>query len=220
MLKLGKRLSLPVLLAPVLFCLATAVAWAAPTPKDITAAVNAGNLPQAEMMLREVLKEHPNSAKAFYELGEVLAREGHNAEARQSLLRAEQIDPSLGFASSPAKFRELMDKLPATETRPAPVQAANAGVSNGGSAAATVAPAPAQRGGLPTCLAFAVATGGGDARRGARRRRCHGAQWARGSDGPRLWPRRLRHGRHGHGGRWHGLGRCRLDRCGRCCGRL
>ena len=32
MLKLGKRLSLPVLLAPVLFCLATAVAWAAPTP--------------------------------------------------------------------------------------------------------------------------------------------------------------------------------------------
>ena len=160
MLKLGKRLSLPVLLAPVLFCLATAVAWAAPTPKDITAAVNAGNLPQAEMMLREVLKEHPNSAKAFYELGEVLAREGHNAEARQSLLRAEQIDPSLGFASSPAKFRELMDKLPATETRPAPVQAANAGMSNGGSAAATMAPAPAQRGGLPTWIYILLAMGG------------------------------------------------------------
>ena len=131
-----------------------------PTIDQIHAKAVSGDIQGSLTMMEPVLKDHPNSAKAFYELGEVLAREGHNAEARQSLLRAEQIDPSLGFASSPAKFRELMDKLPATETRPAPVQAANAGVSNGGSAAATVAPAPAQRGGLPTWIYILLAMGG------------------------------------------------------------
>ena len=46
-----------------------ALAWALPTPQDIEAAVNSGKLAQAESMLREVIKEKPNSAKAHYELG-------------------------------------------------------------------------------------------------------------------------------------------------------
>jgi len=159
MLFFKTRLSVSSWLASAVLCLASAVAWASPTPKDIAAAVNAGNLPQAEMMLREVLKEHPNSAKAFYELGDVLAREGHNAEARQALLRAEQIDPSLGFASSPAKFREQMDKLPAQETRPAR-PASGAVVAPAASPAAVYEAAPAHRSGMPTWVYILLAFGG------------------------------------------------------------
>ena len=60
--------------------LALAAGWALalPSPKDIEAAVGAGQLPQAEAMLREVLQTKPQSAKAHYELGQVLARQGED----------------------------------------------------------------------------------------------------------------------------------------------
>ena len=38
------------------------LALALPSPKDIESAVNAGNLSQAESMLREVIQEKPQSA--------------------------------------------------------------------------------------------------------------------------------------------------------------
>lgn len=91
----------------------SSVALALPTPRDIETAVKAGQLTQAEGMLHEVVKEKPNSARAHYELGQVLAREGRNPEARQELQEAERIDPSLKFASDPRRFHELMDKIPA-----------------------------------------------------------------------------------------------------------
>ena len=61
--------------AAVLMALVATVALALPSPKDIEAAVNAGHNAQAEAMLREVIQEKSQSAKAHYELGQVLARE-------------------------------------------------------------------------------------------------------------------------------------------------
>jgi hypothetical protein len=91
----------------------SALALALPAPKDIEAAVNAGHLTQAETLLREVLQEKPNSARAHYELGEVLAREAKYDEALTEVQRAKTIDGSLRFATSPEKFQQTLDKISA-----------------------------------------------------------------------------------------------------------
>ncbi|MBS1188554.1 MAG: tetratricopeptide repeat protein [Rhodocyclaceae bacterium] len=115
--------------------LASSVALALPAPKDIEAAVKAGQLSQAETMLHEVIKEKPASAKAHYELGQVLAREGKNQEARKELLEAQRLDPSLKFASDPQRFRDLLNRIP-VGTPAAPV-------ARSVDATRPVAPAPA-----------------------------------------------------------------------------
>ncbi|NBU17998.1 MAG: tetratricopeptide repeat protein [Betaproteobacteria bacterium] len=51
------------------------MALALPSPKDIETEIQAGNFAKAESMLREVIAEKPQSAKAHYELGQVLARQ-------------------------------------------------------------------------------------------------------------------------------------------------
>jgi len=100
-------------LSLMLVCFFQASSWgtALPSPKDIEAAVVAGRYSQAESMLREVIREKPLSAKAHYELGEVLARENHLSESRQELLEAQRIDPSLKFAQSPDKFKSILEKV-------------------------------------------------------------------------------------------------------------
>jgi tetratricopeptide (TPR) repeat protein len=103
------------LLLGSLICLST-WALALPSPKDIQASIEAGQFTQAETQLREVLREKPSSARAHYELGQVLAREGRYIEAQVALRQAQKLEPSLKFAASPQKFNELMRKLE-TETR-------------------------------------------------------------------------------------------------------
>ncbi len=90
---------------------ACALALALPAPKDIEAAVAAGHLTQAETMLREVLQDKPGSARAHYELGQVLAREAKYEEALTEVQRAKSIDSSLKFAASPEKFQQTLDKI-------------------------------------------------------------------------------------------------------------
>ena len=94
-----------------ILAVATSLALALPTPKDIEAEMQAGNLAKAESMLKEVIAEKPQSAKAHYELGQVLARQERYAQAHQELLRAKEIDPTLKFASSPEKFHAVFDKV-------------------------------------------------------------------------------------------------------------
>lgn len=103
-------------MATFVLVLLSSAALALPAPKDIEAAVKSGQLAQAETMLHEVIKEKPNSAKAHYELGQVLAREGRNHEARHELLEAQRLDPSLKFATDPQHFRDLLNKIPAAGT--------------------------------------------------------------------------------------------------------
>ncbi|HUN90525.1 MAG TPA: tetratricopeptide repeat protein [Burkholderiaceae bacterium] len=63
-------------------------------------AVHAGRLADAEAMMAQVLRDHPNSAKAHYVEAEVLAREGRRTEANAELRRAESIEPGLRFVKS------------------------------------------------------------------------------------------------------------------------
>ena len=87
---------------------ASALAFALPSPKDIEAAVSQGHLQQAETLLREVIEAKPQSAKAHYELGQVLLREHRAKEAHAELLAAKAIDPSLKFATSAAQFEAFL----------------------------------------------------------------------------------------------------------------
>jgi tetratricopeptide (TPR) repeat protein len=140
------------LLAGLALVLAASCAWALPSPKDIEQAVNAGEYHQAESMLREVIKEKPSSAKAQYELGEVLAREGRNVDARSALLEAQRLDPSLKFASDPQRFKDLLSKIPAGDkpalSSPAVSAAGQGGTVSSGSVN-TLPSRPVSSGGFP-----------------------------------------------------------------------
>jgi hypothetical protein len=103
-------------LAAGLLLAVSALALALPTPKDIETAVREGHMAQAESMLREVIQEKPQSAKAHYELGQVLAREARYPEALTELKQAKTIDPSLKFAGSDAQFNAVFDKVSAAAT--------------------------------------------------------------------------------------------------------
>ena len=136
-------------LALLLTTLWAGVCLALPAPHDIEQAVANGQLPQAERMLREVIAEKPRSARAQYELAQVLAREGQHAEALQAIRAAREIDPDLKFAQSPEKFHAVAQAIE-QQARPA---AARPAVAN---ASPVAAPTPAQ----PTWLWPALLTAG------------------------------------------------------------
>jgi tetratricopeptide (TPR) repeat protein len=100
------------LIATAVLVLMSSLAFALPAPKDIEAAVNAGQLTRAEEMLKEVIRDKPGSAKAHYELGQVLARGGRNIEAREALEKAKSLDPTLKFARDPQHFNDLLNRIP------------------------------------------------------------------------------------------------------------
>ena len=128
------------------------VCLALPAPHDIEQAVAKGQLPQAEQMLREVIAEKPRSARAHYELAQVLAREGRPTEALQAIHTARELDPALKFAQSPEKFNavaQAIEQQAAAKPAPAATHAATP--------ATPAAPAaPAQ----PAWLWPAMLTGG------------------------------------------------------------
>lgn len=109
------RFALAPVRAGLLAVLLSASAWALalPAPKDIEASVQSGNLTQAEQQLREVLAVKPTSARAHYELGQVLAREGRYTQALESLQQAQRLDSSLKFASSKQQFDSLLKTVEA-----------------------------------------------------------------------------------------------------------
>ena len=140
--------------------LAAGWALALPSPKEIEAAVGAGQLPQAETMLREVLQAKPQSAKAHYELGQVLARQGKYFEAQQALDQAKTIDPTLKFATNPEAFAKTYDTVLA-QVRGAPSAAsAKAAVATPAASVASPAPAsPAPSGGFNLMYVWMGAAG-------------------------------------------------------------
>ena len=90
------------------------------TLNQVYDAVRAGHLNQAQGMMAEVLRDHPNSAKAHYVEAEILAKEGHSGEAQSELNRAEQLAPGLPFAS-PTSVRELRGVIAGAGAREAPI---------------------------------------------------------------------------------------------------
>jgi hypothetical protein len=110
--------------------LPTAATWAAdPSMNEVYSVAASGRVGEAEQMMQQVLRDHPNSAKAHYVDAELLAKAGRTAEARSQLATAQSLAPGLPFAK-PEAVVQLERQL---QQRSAP--------------ASTFA--PAQRGGFP-----------------------------------------------------------------------
>ncbi len=70
-------------------------------------------------MTNDVLRDHPNSAKAHYVEAEILAKQGRPADARSELDRAEQLAPVLPFVSQ-TSVQELRGLIGSEGTRQLP----------------------------------------------------------------------------------------------------
>lgn len=102
--------------------LALALAANDPTVQQIYQAASSGQLPQAQRMIDQVLKDHPRSGKAHFVAAELAARQGQAARARAELARAEALAPGLPFvrAQSVAALKAQLGLAPPrVGTRPA-----------------------------------------------------------------------------------------------------
>lgn len=87
-----------------------AMADSDPTVSQIYDAARAGHLDQAQQMMSQVLRDHPDSSKAHFVQAELYARGGNAGLARSELARAEQLDPGL-TKESPRAVQELQSEL-------------------------------------------------------------------------------------------------------------
>lgn len=123
------------LLAPVALMMVSAPAMAAePSVREVYAAARAGQVDKAVTMMDEVLKAHPNSAKAHYVQAELMAKEGRTADARSQLAQAEKLAPGLP-GIQPQSVAALKAQL-------------NGGSVGNGAVTTTEAPRPAQSRGI------------------------------------------------------------------------
>ncbi|HEY3786177.1 MAG TPA: tetratricopeptide repeat protein [Steroidobacteraceae bacterium] len=86
------------------------LAQADPTLHQIYEATQAGHLTQAQQMVDQVLRDHPQSAKAHYVAAELYAREGNLPSARRELSTAQTLEPGLPFAR-PGSVQALQREL-------------------------------------------------------------------------------------------------------------
>ena len=77
-----------------------------PSLSQVYQAAESGNFTQAQQMMDQVLRNHPNSAKAHFVQAELLARQGRMGAAQAELNTAERLEPGLPFAR-PQAVQEL-----------------------------------------------------------------------------------------------------------------
>jgi|SRR5579871_6913180 len=119
------RLGPPLVMLLALACAGPVFAQADPTVHQIYEAAEAGRLDQAQQMMNQVLRDHPQSGKAHFVAAELYAREGNLPQARQELSRAETLEPGLPFAK-PESVQKLQRELtPGQAARPAARYGAN-----------------------------------------------------------------------------------------------
>jgi uncharacterized protein len=93
-----------------LACAAPVLAANDPTIAEVYEAASTGHLDQAQQMMRQVLQDHPRSARAHYVEAELSARGGDYQRARQELDTALRLQPGMQFAS-PESVRALQAEL-------------------------------------------------------------------------------------------------------------
>ena len=76
------------------------VVFAEATLPEVYKAVQSGQLAKADAMMKEVLQNHPNSAKAHYVAAELYAKEGKLEAARNHFIKAQNLAPGLPFAQA------------------------------------------------------------------------------------------------------------------------
>lgn len=93
----------------VLTCALPALA-ADPSPAQVYQAARSGNLTEAQQMIAQVLRDHPQSGQAHYVAAQIDARTGNFGLARQELHTAQSLEPGLPFAN-PRSVLELQQQL-------------------------------------------------------------------------------------------------------------
>lgn len=99
------------LLIPVLLGCSMALAQSKLTLNQVYVEAKAGRFEQAQLMMQQILSEHPNSAKAYFVQAELFVYQGKARLSRKSLEIAEKISPGLPFAEPLAvgKLRNFVE---------------------------------------------------------------------------------------------------------------
>lgn len=87
-------------LACMLLLALQGIAWSAePSIHQVYALADSGRVQEAEQLMQQVLRDHPNSAKAHFVEAELLAKQNLLSAARGEFATAERLAPGLPFAS-------------------------------------------------------------------------------------------------------------------------
>lgn len=97
-----KRLRVSLLAVLALGVAGVAFADTDATPHQIYEAAQSGHLAEAQQMIDQVLRDHPQNAKAHFIAAELDARIGDLPAARTQLATAKQLDPTQSFTDSRA----------------------------------------------------------------------------------------------------------------------
>ena len=103
------------------------LAFAEATLPEVYQAVQSGQMAKADAMMKEVLQNHPNSAKANYVAAELYLKEGKLEVARNHFLKAENLAPGLPFAQ-PESVQKLQTALAGGGVAPASTNAGAASI--------------------------------------------------------------------------------------------
>jgi hypothetical protein len=93
------------------------VVFAEATLPEVYKAVQSGQMAKADAMMKEVLQNHPNSAKAHYVAAELYAKEGKVEAARNHFIKAQNLAPGLPFAQAES-VQKLQVQLASTQVAP------------------------------------------------------------------------------------------------------
>lgn len=91
--------------------------FAEATLPEVYKAVQSGQMAKADAMMKEVLQNHPNSAKAHYVAAEIYAKEGKVEAARNHFIKAQNLAPGLPFAQAES-VQKLQVQLASTQVAP------------------------------------------------------------------------------------------------------
>ena len=85
-----------------------------PTIDEVYRAAEVGNYQEAQGMMDQVLRDHPNSGKAHFVESQLLAKQGRFSGAKAELTIAETLAPGLPFAR-PSAVQELKQHLASSD---------------------------------------------------------------------------------------------------------
>ncbi|BDX21675.1 hypothetical protein TUM22923_09960 [Polynucleobacter sp. TUM22923] len=100
MMKMRKLINVLVGIFAATVLLTSNAAFAEATLPEVYQAIQSGQMAKADAMMKEVLQNHPNSAKANYVAAELYLKEGKLELARNYFVKAENLAPGLPFAKA------------------------------------------------------------------------------------------------------------------------
>jgi hypothetical protein len=118
-----QQMYLAKLVLAIIFTTAIVFGESVPTIHQVYQAAEAGNLNGAHQMIEQVLKAHPESAKAHYVNAEILVRQGDLSNAKSELSYAEKLQPGLPFAKPQAvqNLKQHLQSSTNTQMLPNPI---------------------------------------------------------------------------------------------------